>query len=126
MIAYLDTNAVIRLAQGRVRAIGRDASRLIARAELLISPMVLVELEYLYEIKRLLLPSRDTYRKVEHELGVRLCDLPFADVARAALDEKWTRDAFDRMIVAQAKVNGFAPLISSDEKIGEHYSRTVW
>jgi PIN domain nuclease of toxin-antitoxin system len=47
-------------------------------------------------------------------------------VARAALDEKWTRDAFDRIIVAQAKLNGLAPLISSDEEIAEHYPRTVW
>jgi PIN domain nuclease of toxin-antitoxin system len=126
MIAYLDTNVVVRLGHGRLRAIGREASRLIARAELLISPMVLLELEYLFEIERLMAPARDIQRKVEHELGVRLCDLPFADVARAALDEKWTRDAFDRMIVAQAKVNGFAPLISSDEKIAQHYPRTVW
>ncbi|MGA2569867.1 MAG: PIN domain-containing protein [Terracidiphilus sp.] len=126
MIAYLDTNAVIRLAHGRLRTIGREASRLIAGAELLVSPMVLLELEYLYEIGRLTLPARDIQRKLEHELGVRPCELPFADVARAALDEKWTRDAFDRIIVAQAKVNGFAPLISSDEKIAENYPRTVW
>lgn len=126
MIAYLDTNVVVRLGHGRLRAIGREASRLIARAELLISPMVLLELEYLYEIGRLTLPGRDIRRKVEHELGVRLCDLPFADVTRAALDEKWTRDAFDRMIVAQAKVRGFAPLISSDERIAVNYPRTVW
>jgi len=125
MIAYLDTHAVIGLAHGRPR-IGRDAAKLIQRAELLVSPLVLVEVEYLYEIKRLKLPAKDILRKLEHELGLRLCDLPFADVARAALDEKWTRDAFDRMIVAQAKLNGFAPLISSDEKIAENYPRTVW
>jgi len=125
MIAYLDTHAVIGLADGRPR-IGRDAAKLIQRAELLISPMVLVELEYLYEIGRLTLPGKDVLRKLENELGLRLCDQPFADVARAALDEKWTRDAFDRIIVAQAKVNGLAPLISSDEEIAEHYPRTVW
>jgi PIN domain nuclease of toxin-antitoxin system len=126
MIAYLDTNVVVRLAHGRMRAIGREASRLMARAELLVSPMVLLELEYLYEIARLTLPVRDILLKLEHELSVRLCDLPFADVARAALDEKWTRDTFDRIIVAQAKLNGLAPLISSDGEIMEHYPRTVW
>jgi PIN domain nuclease of toxin-antitoxin system len=125
MIAYLDTHTASRLAHGRPR-IGREAAQLIQRAELLVSPMVLVELDYLYEIGRLTLPAKDVLRKLEHELGLRLCDLPFADVARAALDEKWTRDAFDRMIVAQARVNGFASLISSDEKIAEHYPRTVW
>jgi PIN domain nuclease of toxin-antitoxin system len=125
MIAYLDTHAVIRLAHGRAR-IGRDAAQLMARAELLISPMVLLELEYLYEIGRLTLPGKDVLRKMENELGLRLCNLPFAEVARAALDEKWTRDAFDRIIVAQAKVNGLAPLISTDEEIARHYPRTIW
>ena len=125
MIAYLDTHAAMRIADGRAR-IGRDAARLIQKAELLVSPMVLVELEYLYEIGRIKLPAKDILRKLEHELSVEDCDLPFADVASAALDEKWTRDVFDRMIVAQAKVNGLAPLISSDEAIAEHYARTVW
>ena len=125
MIAYLDTHTAMRLAHGRPR-IGRDAEKLVQRADLLISPMVLLELEYLYEIGRLTLPGKDIVRKLEHELGVRQCDLAFADVARAALDEKWTRDAFDRIIVAQARLNGLAPLISSDEEIAEHYPRTVW
>lgn len=126
MIAYLDTNAVIRLAQASSRRFGREVSRLIERAELLISPVVLLELELLFEIKRIKLPSRDMQRKIEAELGVRVCSLPFAEIANAALDEKWTRDPFDRLIVANAKANGFAPLISADEKIAKHYPRTVW
>jgi PIN domain nuclease of toxin-antitoxin system len=125
MIAYLDTHTVMWLAHGRQR-IGRDAAQLIQRAELLISPMVLVELEYLYEIGRLTLPAKDVLRKLQYELGLGHCDLPFADLARAALDEKWTRDAFDRIIVAQARLNGLAPLISSDKEIAEHYPRTIW
>ena len=125
MIAYFDTHAAIRLSHGRVR-IGRDAAKLIERAELLVSPMVLVELEYLYEIGRVTLPANDILRKLEHELGLGLCDLSFADVARAALDEKWTRDAFDRIIVAQARFNGLAPLITADVKIAENYPRAVW
>jgi PIN domain nuclease of toxin-antitoxin system len=125
MIAYLDTHAAIRIAHGRGR-VGRDAAKLIQRATLLISPMVLIELEYLYEIGRVTLPGKDILRKLENELGLRLCDLPFTEVARSALDEKWTRDPFDRIIVAQARLNGLAPLISSDEQIAGHYPRTVW
>jgi PIN domain nuclease of toxin-antitoxin system len=125
MIAYLDTHAAMRIADGRAR-IGREAARLIQRADLRVSPMVLLELEYLYEIGRIKLPAKDILRKLEHELGVEVCDLPFADVASAALDEKWTRDAFDRIIVAQARLNGLATLVSSDESIAEHYPRTVW
>jgi len=126
VIAYLDTHALVRLALGRSRLIGREASRLIERAELRISPMVLVELEYLYEIGRLKLRSRDIHTKVEHELGLKLCDFPFAAVANAAIDETWTRDVFDRIIVAHARANGLAPLISADDAVAEHYPRTVW
>ena len=64
--------------------------------------------------------------KIEHEIGVRVCDLSFPSVANVVIDEKWTRDPFDRIIVAQAKANGLAFLISADEEIGKHYPRAVW
>ena len=126
MIAYLDTHAFVRLALGRSRLIGREATRLIEKAELLISPMVLLELENLHEIGRLTVRARDLLTKAEHELGLKLCDLPFAATANAAIDETWTRDVFDRIIVANARANGLALLISDDEKIAENYPRTVW
>lgn len=126
MIAYLDTNALVWLAQGSLDGIGPKADRLLRQADLLFSPMVLLELEYLYDIKHSKLPARDIQNKVEHELGVRLCDLPFSTIVSAAFDERWTRDPFDRLIVANAKANGFAWLISADEEIARHYPRTVW
>ncbi|MGH9615381.1 MAG: type II toxin-antitoxin system VapC family toxin [Acidobacteriaceae bacterium] len=126
MIAYLDTNVVIWLAQGNLNRISPKAKDAMEKADLLISPMVLIELEYLYEIQRIKLPSRDVQRKVAYEIGVRVCDLPFPSVANTAIDEKWTRDPFDRFIVAQAKANGFAFLVSADDEIAEHYPRTLW
>ncbi len=126
MIAYLDTNVVVWLAQGNLARISPKATSLLEQAELLYSPMVLLELEYLYEVKRTRLPARDIQSKVEHELDIRLCDLPFYPIASAALDEKWTRDPFDRLIVANAKANGFAALITADEEIGQYYPRTIW
>ena len=126
MTVYLDTNVVVWLAQGTLQRISRRAKSALEQGTLLMSPMVLIELEYLYELHRIKLPARDVQLKVEHEIGVRLCDLPFLSVASAALDEKWTRDPFDRMIVAQAKANGLAPLVSADEEIKKNYPRAVW
>jgi PIN domain nuclease of toxin-antitoxin system len=126
MIAYLDTNALMWLAEGEKNRFSPRAVTLLQQADLLFSPMVLLELEYLYEIKRNRLPARDIQRKIEHELGARLCDLSFAEITKAALEEKWTRDPFDRLIVAHAKANGFAFLLSADEQIAKHYPRTVW
>ena len=126
MIAYLDTNALVWLSEGSLVGLSHKIDRLLEEGDLLFSPMVLFELELLYEIKRVKRPARDIQNKVEHELGVRLCDIPFAAIVSAALDEKWTRDPFDRLIVANAKANGFAWLISADELMRKHYPRTVW
>jgi PIN domain nuclease of toxin-antitoxin system len=123
---YLDTNVVVWLAQGTLQRISRRAQSALEQGSLLMSPMVLIELEYLYELNRIKLPARDVQLKVEHEIGVRVCDLPFLSVASAALDERWTRDPFDRMIVAQAKAKGLAPLVSADEEIKKNYPRTAW
>jgi PIN domain nuclease of toxin-antitoxin system len=126
LIAYLDTHVVLWLAAGKVNRLSSKARGLISRSEILLSPMALVELEYLHELGRTKFRAVELLSKVEHEAKLRLCDLPFPAIARAALDEKWTRDPFDRMIVANAKANGFAWLISADEKILKNYPRTVW
>ena len=126
MTAYLDTPVALWLATGKLSRFSSNTRDLLEAADLLLSPVLLLEIEYLFEQKRIKLPARDIQRKMEHELGVSLCQLPFATVAGAALDEKWTRDPFDRMIVANAKANGFAWLISADEEIRKHYPRAVW
>ena len=126
MISYLDTNVALWLAQGQLDRISALAKKHVEQSSLLISPMVLLEMEYLYEIKRIVIPARDIHLKLKTEIAVRACDLPFPDIAEKALDEKWTRDPFDRMIVAHAKASGFSYLISSDIDIQKHYPRTIW
>jgi PIN domain nuclease of toxin-antitoxin system len=126
VIAYLDTHVVLWLAAGKVNRLSSKARGLLDRSELLFSAMAYLELEYLHELGKTKFPARDLLKKVEHEIDLRLCDLPMATIAAAALDEKWTRDPFDRLIVANAKANGFAWLVSADETIAQHYPRTVW
>ena len=126
MIAYLDTHIVLWLAAGKVNRLSSKARGLLDRSELLLSAMAFLELEYLRELGKTKFPARDLLEKVSHETNLRLCELPFSEIANAALDEKWTRDPFDRLIVANAKANGFAWLISTDEEIARHYPRTVW
>jgi PIN domain nuclease of toxin-antitoxin system len=122
---YLDTHVVLWLAQGLTARISVKTLDLMENSELLISPIVLVELQYLFEIKRTDISSRDILLKVEHELNVRVCNFPFPLVAKVAVDQDWTRDLFDRIVVAQAKANGFSLLVSADEEIAKHYPRTV-
>ena len=126
MIVYLDTNVITWLSQNKMNRISSEAQRVMRTADLLMSPMVLLELQYLYERGRTKLPARDVQLKLAHETAVRMCDLSFPKVVDIAVHESWTRDPFDRMIVANAKANGLAYLISADEQIAKYYPRTIW
>lgn len=88
--------------------------------------MALLELQYLYEIRRIIVPPQAILVKLNAEIGLTLCDHSFAMIGEIALGETWTRDPFDRMIVAHAKANGVAPLLSKDEAIRENYRNARW
>ena len=124
--AYLDTSVAVWLAQGDLTRITPTALDSIRSCTLLVSPMVALELAYLHEINRITLTSQDVLLKLRAELGVDVCDSSFSSLIAIAVNEKWTRDPFDRIIVSHAKANGLSPLISSDEAIQKNYIKTVW
>ena len=126
MIAYLDTHIAAWLVSGQIRKLSRAATRKIEQCSLLISPAVLMELEYLFEVNRLPQPSLRVVETLQADLEVAICDLTFSRVAQSAIHEKWTRDTFDRLIVAHARANAVAALISADERIRTNYHATVW
>lgn len=126
MQAYLDTNVVVRLAQGDLKKISKPAQKAIERYDLFVSPMVWLEVQYLFEIGRIVVPAAKLIGHLDATIGLSNCPIPFADIARAACGETWTRDAFDRMIVAQARHSANAPLITADEHIRGHYKNAVW
>jgi PIN domain nuclease of toxin-antitoxin system len=123
---YLDTQVVVWLAAGEVGKISTAAAAAIQKSNLLISPMVLLELEYLYEIKRLLKSPLAILNEVDTQIGLKVGDASFSGVLHTALFETWTHDPFDRVIVAHARTDGHAALASSDAKIRENYPPAVW
>jgi PIN domain nuclease of toxin-antitoxin system len=123
---YLDTHVVVCLAEGAVEKLSLAASAAIESSEIEISPMVLLELQYLFEIKRIVKEPLALIDQLQTLIGLKVSEHPFPAVARAALFETWTRDPFDRMIVAQARTDGYAGLVTSDVKIRENYSKTIW
>lgn len=126
MIAYLDTHVLFWLCENQIQRISGPAQDAINQCDLLISPMVAIELAYLHEIGRSKRVSQDIVKQLREQLGLQICDHSFADVADTATFESWTHDPFDRMIVAHAKANGYAPLITADEDIRRNYGRAVW
>lgn len=117
---------MVWLCQKRLDKLTPSAEAAIERLELLISPMVLLELEYLYEIKKLVRPPHMLLNQLETQIGLKLCSHPFASIIHPAVFETWTCDLFDRVIVAHARSNGYSSLVTSDSKIRENYPNSVW
>ena len=106
----LDTNAVIWLDQhhARARALTKAGSRV------LLSPASLLELQLLDEIGRLRL--RNGLRGVIESDRWTIDEPPALEWFEYAAEESWTRDPFDRLIVAHARLRG-ARLASGDAAI---------
>ncbi len=126
LIAYLDTHAAVWLHAGLVDRLSTEAKRRIEDRDLLLSPMALLELQYLYERKRIAVDAISAFGYLNSTLGIALCGFPFPAVARAAAETDWTSDPFDRIVVGQAKANHNALLITADSEIRRHYSNAVW
>lgn len=124
-LIYLDTHVAAWLYGGRTDLLPQGVQALLEEHDLLISPAVLLELQYLYEIRRTAAPGQEVVDTLQRDLGLTICDLPFREVARVALTQSWTRDPFDRLIVSQAILRGL-PLLTKDRPIHENFSEALW
>jgi len=122
---YLDTHVVVWLFSGEIEKLSDKAIKIIEESELLISPMVALELEFLYEIGRLNYKSKDILSSLSQSIDLKVCNLSFAKIALEATKHNWTRDPFDRLIVASAICNS-SILLSRDRKILDNYNMAVW
>ena len=124
--AYLDTHVAVYLYYGRTEELSLEAVRHIEAHDLLLSPMALLEFEYLYKKNRISVNSSTLFLEMQTTFGVGLCALPFGKVASEACTIGWTNDPFDRLIVAQAQANHRTLLITRDRLIRNHYAGAVW
>ena len=122
---YLDTHVVVWLYAGLAEKFSPQARALINKNDLLISPIIGLELQYLYEIDRIAVESSVIIADLERRIGLRVCDAPFDQVVTRAIALPWTRDPFDRLIVAQAQV-GESPLLTKDGTILARFPDAVW
>lgn len=124
-VTYLDTHVVAWLYAGQVAKLSVRAKRWLDRGRLRVSPAVVLELEYLFEIGRVRRRGADVLADLAQRLGIDVCDHAFAAVAARACDLVWTRDVFDRLIVAQASL-GRDRLLTRDGQIHKHYPKALW
>ena len=123
---YLDTHVVLWFYLRRGEGLSERARRLIEyESEILISPIVLLEVDYLHEIGRTTLGSAPVFKYLHQQIGLQTCKKSFIDVVQIASQLSWTRDPFDRIITAQAAIKRHH-LITKDRMILEHYEHAVW
>jgi PIN domain nuclease of toxin-antitoxin system len=124
-VAYLDTHVVVWLYADRLDLFLSAVRNCLERDQLFISPIVGLELQYLFEMGRTSEPAQPVLDTLARAVGLETCDLPFEDVVGAALTQNWTRDPFDRLIVAQATLRK-SLLITKDKTIRKHYRQAFW
>ena len=125
-MTYLDTHAAVWLRFGDRTAFDERSQRALdADDEILLSPIVLLELQILFEKKKVDQPPAAIARDLAAFAGVRVCNFSFALIVETAIHETWTRDPFDRMITAHARARK-ATLVTHDQLIRENYTLAVW
>ena len=84
-----------------------------------------LELQYLYEIKRVSVEAEPLLADLSQRIGLTVCPKPFDAVIVDATQLTWTRDPFDRILVAHANLNHNV-LVSKDQTILTHYTHARW
>jgi PIN domain nuclease of toxin-antitoxin system len=124
-LIHLDTHVLVWLYAGTIDRLSPLAADLINESELVISPMVGLELQYLHEIGRLREPGTTVVSDLVARLGIRTATTSFAAVVASAHALHWTRDPFDRLIVGQSLAEGVS-LLTADGRIREHIPTAIW
>lgn len=124
-LTYLDTHVVVWVYAGLLDRLSDAVMERIECDRIVISPMVELELQYLFETGRVGIPGKIVVSELGERIGLGVCSKPFLKIVACALQQNWTRDPFDRIIVAHAALDD-SVLVSRDRAIADNYSRTFW
>ena len=105
----LDTHAVIWLAQAHRRA--RPLARF---PRIYLSPASMLEIQFLAEIGRVRLSDGVSAVTLAEDDRWRLDEPPAAKWFGAASELSWTRDPFDRLLAAHARLRGWKLATADD------------
>lgn len=124
-MTFLDTHALIWLYKGEPDQLGPKARAAIERDDLVAPAAAVLELEFLHEIGRLKVQGLTLIAALAAEIGLSISDVSGRILMEHAVMEKWTRDPFDRLIVADARA-AEAPLVTKDALMHRHYASALW
>lgn len=124
-IIHLDTHAVVYLYAGQLEVFTKRTISILEKSLLCISDIVRLELQYLLEINRITANPGDIVSDLSNEIGLVISSNTSQRVIDKAISIDFTRDPFDRIIVADAMLED-AMLVTKDRKIAKFYHKTIW
>jgi PIN domain nuclease of toxin-antitoxin system len=124
-VVLLDTHIAVWLYAGLIEKISADAKQAIDACDVLISPMVRLELQYLFEIGRVTVKPDTIIKVLFTAIGLRVSETPLQQIIEEALKISWTRDVFDRLLSAEANIVGEG-FITADETIRSNLKLAIW
>lgn len=122
---FIDTHVAVWLYYGKLDSIPVALQTRLGEGEMLLSPISLLEIDYLHEVKKISQGGKAIYSQLNQDLDINLAAHDWTDVITEASHVKWTRDVFDRLIVAHAKY-ARKTLITKDQKILANFSFARW
>lgn len=122
---FLDTHAILWLYEKDLARFTEKGRTLLEEEDLVYSPMILVELRYLYEIGRVTVSPELILRELSGKIGLEPDPVSFLPIAESAGSITWTRDPFDRIIAAHT-VYREGMLLTRDRTILENCSHAIW
>jgi PIN domain nuclease of toxin-antitoxin system len=124
-VILLDTHMVVWLYDDPQGLIPPPVHERLNAEPLALSPFVRLELQCLYEVKKISVPAQAIVDELVPGLEMVLTDPPSAQICQAAVALNWTRDPFDRLISAHAVSSG-ATLVTKDRVIRSHLPLAWW
>ncbi|MBL8026285.1 MAG: PIN domain-containing protein [Fibrobacteres bacterium] len=122
---HLDTHAVVWLFAGEIDRFPHKTRRLLESGILIVSPAIQLELQFLFEINRIIHNGSEILQTLQKDIGLTVSETEYSKVVSEAVKMSWTRDPFDRLITAHASLE-HAQLITKDDHIHKHFKNAVW
>jgi PIN domain nuclease of toxin-antitoxin system len=124
-LIHVDTHVLVWLYAGDTERFPKLARERLEAATIVASPLVVLELQYLHEIKRIAEPAARVVQDLAVRIGLEVDDISLRELIAHAEHLSFTRDPFDRLIVAHAAVRE-APLLTADKVLHKHYRHAIW
>ena len=124
-VVYIDTHVVVWLYAGLTEKLSEKAKSAIEESQVLISQLVRLELQYLFEIKRIKTKPLTIINGLSKSIDLKVSDCPLDKIMDASLKADWTRDVFDRLLTAEAIAEN-AGFITADREIRNNLKRAIW